>query len=291
MRVRLLTLDDLPACMALKQSAGWNQTERDWRLLLEQRPDGCFAIESQGCVVASATAYWYGAELAWIGMVLALPEVRGRGFGGRAFRAALDACHQRGIRCLKLDATDMGRPLYERAGFLPEYEVQRWGGKAGVTDPSNFQSRPAGSDVRPLRTGELKAAATGLAAFDACAFGADRSLLLEALMGNSDWAVCLEGDGELVGYAMSRPGANARYFGPCVASNAAAARALLEAFLLRYPGQAVFVDAPAPNREARALLESYGFAVRRTLLRMYCGPNDRPGVPARIFGLAGFEYG
>lgn len=224
-------------------------------------------------------------------MVLALPEVRGRGFGRRAFRAALDACQQRGIRCLKLDATDMGRSLYERAGFRPDYEVQRWGGKAGVAASSNVQSRPTGSNVRPLKTGEWKTAATGIAAFDACAFGVDRSLLLEALMGNSDWAVCLASGGELVGYAMSRPGAQARYFGPCVALNVAAARALLEAFLLRFPEEAVFVDAPAPNREARTLLESYGFAVRRTLVRMYCGPNGCPGAPERVFGLAGFEYG
>ena len=294
MCIRLLTAADLPAAMALKESAGWNQTEADWRMLLEQEPEGCFAMESEGRVVASATAYCYGRDLAWIGMVLTLPQARRRGFGGRAFCAAVDFCQDRGVRCLKLDATDIGRPLYERAQFLPEYQVERWGKQvtgdrlqvAGASQASAHLP-PATCHLPPLDEGRLRC----LAALDAKAFGVSRAALLEALLRNSDWSACVERDGAPVAYVVSRPGTNARYFGPCVAASLEDARALWEALFARFPNQPVFVDVPAPNTAARGLIESYGFQVRRTLLRMYRGPNDRPGAPSLVYGLAGFEYG
>ena len=290
MCIRLLTAADLPAAMALKESAGWNQTEADWRMLLEQEPEGCFAVESEGRVVASATAYCYGRDLAWIGMVLTLPQARRRGFGRRAFCAAVDFCQDRGVRCLKLDATDIGRPLYERAQFLPEYQVERWG--RSIADCglriADFEPSPQSAIRNPkLDEGRLRC----LAAIDTKAFGVSRAALLEALLRNSDWSACVERDGAPVAYAMSRPGTNARYFGPCVAASLEDARALWEAFFACFPNQPVFVDVPAPNTAARGPIESYGFQVRRTLLRMCRGPNDQPGDPSLVFGLAGFEYG
>ena len=33
--IRSLTLADLPGCLALSLSAGWNQNEADWRAMLE----------------------------------------------------------------------------------------------------------------------------------------------------------------------------------------------------------------------------------------------------------------
>jgi len=280
-RIRLVTVADLPAAMALKEAAGWNQTEQDWRLLIELQPGGCFALETEGRVVATATAYCYGRELAWIGMVLALPEFRGRGFGSRVFQASVEFCEQRGVRCVKLDATDMGRPLYERAGFVGEYEVERWGGTAPSSPAAAHDGCVELTDAR----------LQSLLAGDTTAFGTSRAELLCALRRHSEWAACLERAGSPVACALARPGSKARYFGPCVAQDATDAHTLLGAFFARHAGQAVFVDVPASNAAARSLLRGYGLEVRRTLLRMYRGPNDRPGEPSRIFGLAGFEYG
>lgn len=282
MHIRLMNAADLPAAMALKQAAGWNQTEQDWRLLVELQPDGCFVVESEGRVVASATAYCYAQDLAWIGMVLALPEVRGRGFGWRAFCAAVDFCRQQGIHCLKLDATAIGQPLYEHAGFLPEYQVERWGGLPKLVPGAALPGCLAVLDESRLQMLEAR---------DTAAFGVTRDALLPALRRNADWSACLERDGSPLAYAMSRPGVNAHYFGPCLAETADEARVLLEAFFAGHPNQCVFADVPAPNAPARCLLQSYGLELRRTLLRMYRGRNETPGQPSRIFGLAGFEYG
>jgi len=273
--IRLLTESDIPAAMALKDAAGWNQTERDWQLLLRLQPDGCFGVEQDGRIVASATAFCYANDLAWIGMVLTLPEYRGRGLGNRVFLESVEFCRKRGTRCIKLDATAMGQPLYERAGFEGEYPVERWGGTA------THEVLPT-VPVAQL----MSEAVREFASEDASAFGANRATLLQALREASDWTASVDG-----GYAMSRPGTKAHYFGPCVARDSSTARELLAAFLVSHAGSPVFLDVPATNEPARELLRGFGFEVKRTLLRMSLGPNDRPGEPRRIFGLAGFEYG
>lgn len=306
-----MTEADLPAAMALKAAAGWNQTEDDWRLLLRLQPDGCFVLESKTGVAASATAFCYSQRLSWIGMVLTLPEFRGRGYGSSVFSAALDFCRAR-TACVKLDATDMGRPLYERAGFVAEYEVDRWLGTAGEP-PAHGNERPSGPRLKPAAADERepslhRAAAeagrapaavvelteerlSSLLPFDAAVFGAARGHLLCALLGSACWSACVVEEARPVAYALARPGANAFYFGPCVAEEAAQAAVLLNAFLAAHPGQRAFVNVPAPNAGARTLLARAGFSVCRRLVRMYYGRNDCAGNPSQVFGLAGFEYG
>lgn len=185
--IRLLHLAHLPDLFALSTAAGWNQTPEDWRRLLELEPQGCFGVEQDGHVVASATALTYGEELAWIGMVLTLPEYRGRGYATLLMKRSIDYCRQRGVRTVRLDATEMGRPLYERHGFTPEYAVERWQGELSATVPRIYEP-----DL----------------ALDRLAFGADRRRLLEKT-------------------GCARPGRVASYIGPVTARSAAEAREII----------------------------------------------------------------
>src|SRR3712207_5358548 len=89
-KIRLLTENDVPAAMRLKELANWNQTERDWRRLLELEPHGCFAACIENRIVATTTTTTYGTDLAWIGMVLVDPQYRRRGIATRLMHTALD---------------------------------------------------------------------------------------------------------------------------------------------------------------------------------------------------------
>jgi len=215
--VRLLTDADLPACMRLKQASGWNQTEADWRNLLALAPDGCFGLDCDGALRATTTAVCFGQQLAWIGMVLTQQEYQRRGFAQRLMEHALEYLRSRSVAWIKLDATEMGAPLYERLGFREEGRIERWIRPRGVV-PHELSS--AGRFVLD-------------AALDREAFGADRSRLLEVLAGIESASVAG------AGFAMGRPGANAVYFGPCVARSAAAARDLAAWFLRRHPDEDV----------------------------------------------------
>ncbi len=121
---RCLRIGDLDGCMRLKSSAGWNQTEADWRALLQASPEGCWGIEEGGEIIATTTAVVH-AGVGWIGMVLTDPAYRGRGFARRLMETALLWLDPQ-VPTVKLDATTMGEPLYRSLGFVDECPIERW---------------------------------------------------------------------------------------------------------------------------------------------------------------------
>ncbi len=271
--VRVLTAADIPAGMRLKEAAGWNQTVADWQRVLALEPEGCFAIECDGEVRATTTAVCFGRELAWIGMVLTDAQYRGRGFARRLMEHALAYLRDRRVAWIKLDATDMGRPLYERLGFREEGAIERW-------------MRPAGGVQQ--QSGEVGGFELD-AALDREAFGADRSRLLHVLAEiESAW---IEG----TGFAMGRPGAKAAYFGPCVARSSDTARALLTWFLAKHGTESVYWDILPANAKSAEMAREFGFERVRKLARMAIPGVAEPATlgnhDAMVFATAGFEFG
>src|SRR5262249_32451649 len=108
-----MTEPDIALGMRLKQQAGWNQTEADWRRCLALEPDGCFVAELDSQSVGTVTTCTFG-DVAWVAMVLVEETVRGRGIGRALMERALAYLESTGVRCVRLDATPLGRPLYEK---------------------------------------------------------------------------------------------------------------------------------------------------------------------------------
>lgn len=124
--IRTLRDTDIDDCMQLKEAAGWNQTPADWRALLRCAPQGCFGVEQDGRVVASATAVIHEGT-GWVGMVLTDPAFRGRGLATALLRQCLDFLDG-AVETIKLDATAQGEPLYRKLGFVTEAPIERWFG-------------------------------------------------------------------------------------------------------------------------------------------------------------------
>ncbi|HVX67469.1 MAG TPA: GNAT family N-acetyltransferase, partial [Bryobacteraceae bacterium] len=198
--------------------------------MLRLAPEGCFGIEVEGTLAATATAFCYSEQLAWIGMVLTLPEFRGRGLARRLMRHALDFCTCRKVRRVKLDATDMGTPLYDKFGFRAECIVER-----KLRPPASAPGRSA--DWNTEAALEL----------DRRSSGVDRAALLADLARSGAASIGRRA------FAMGRPGSQAAYFGPCVSESAAEARQLLEWFLAAHPNQPVLWDVLPDNAPAAAL--------------------------------------
>ena len=99
--IRLLGESDIPAAMQLKEAAGWNQTEEDWRRLLMLESNGCFAAVTDGSLVGTTTTTTYDNNLGWIGMVLVQPQNRRLGIATRLMRTALDYLNGR-VSTIKL---------------------------------------------------------------------------------------------------------------------------------------------------------------------------------------------
>jgi GNAT superfamily N-acetyltransferase len=271
--LRALTPADIPAAMRLKEAAGWNQTETDWRNALTLAPHGCFGIECDGSLRATVTTTQFQPELAWIGMMLTDPAYRGRGFAHSLMERAIESLRRQKLHWIKLDATDMGRPVYARFGFRDEAAIERW-----IRRPQPLPEQ--GRSPRPYVPDPL---------LDREAFGADRSTLLRVLSGIE--AASIAGEG----FAMGRPGSQAAYFGPCVARSADAAQDLAAWFLERHSKELVYWDILPRNREAIQIARDFGFERARELLRMALpgirNPEQLKNNGALVFATAGFEYG
>ena len=284
MNLRTMTKADVPAGMRLKELAGWNQTAADWERFLEASPVGCFVAETDGQVCGTVTTIVYESRFAWVGMVLVDPQHRGRGIGTRLLHQAIEYLDGLGIATIKLDATPDGKPIYEKLGFVTEYEIERWVLRA--------HARPPKHDSFPdLRLGESPSPEEILAV-DRDAFGADRSALLQSLYRTAPEFNAAHYLGEsLDGYTLGRRGSRADQMGPLMARSEAAAQQLLAAFLARSARETIFVDCMKANPFAARLLQSEGFEFSRPLTRMFRGANEFPGRPGLFCGILGPEFG
>lgn len=283
LQIRSLILSDVPFAMQLVEIAGWNQLPGDWHRLLRIAPDGCFLAQWRDRPAGTATAIAYGADCAWVGMVLVHPDSRRQGIGGALISHCLNYLKSLGVRTIKLDATDEGKAVYLKQGFVDEYGTARY---LGQLDPR--QVRQDRYNLQVVEAGDWQV----IAGLDRKAFGADRSELLSALA-ESEPALALvarEG-GRVAGYGFARPGRLYGYIGPIVAERMEAAQALLVELSQRLAGKTVLVDTTALNPAWSAWLENSGLQLHRRLTRMYSGTNDSPGDTSLVYTLSAFETG
>ena len=285
MHLRTMTVSDIPAGLRLKEIAGWNQTSADWERFLSASPEGCFVAECDGQVRGTATTISYEGRFAWVGMVLVDPEYRSQGIGTKLLERAIAYLDDRMIPAIKLDATPQGKPLYEKMGFVSEYELERWTLRRS---PAELPKATGSSRQESLSPSLLES----IFETDRDVFGADRSFLLRSLHEDApDFTAGIWNGGTLDGYAFARRGSFADHLGPWIAKDAMAARQLLEAFLARSSRETLVVDCLKSNTATGALLKAAGFTYSRLLTRMYRGSNDYPGKPELACSIMGPEFG
>lgn len=278
LRIRPMTVDDLPFGMKLKEQAGWNQLEADWRRLLDLEPAGSFLAERDGTPAGTVTTCRFGA-IAWVAMMLVGEAFRSQGIGRALMTAALDDLEGRGIPTVRLDATPMGRPLYESLGFVEESTFARCRGV--------FPRGPAADRPPEVVPGERF---ESIAALDREVTGTDRGRLLARLAQEYPRSLRMRGRGRsLDGFLMARPGIRAWQIGPCIADASAGPR-LLEDALEAHEGGAAIIDVPTAHPDASAVAESLGFRRERLLTRMVRGEPVQER-PAWIWASAGPEKG
>jgi GNAT superfamily N-acetyltransferase len=280
MQLRVMTRQDIPGGVRLNTIVGWNQTEADWTRFLDASPDGCFVMDHDGKIVGTSATIPYERRFAWIGMVLVDPDYRNQGIGTTLLQRAVEYLDVTAIPTLKLDATPAGKPLYEKMGFVTEYEIDRWILKRSVTQ------NPA-TTISVLPSDLLKQ----VFEYDREVFGADRSALLGSLTNHAPSLVVVPSWFERQGYAFGRHGVFADHLGPWMARDDRTAESLLKEFLRRSTRETIIVDALKSTRATGELLREQGFHPARPLTRMYRGSNEFPGNQNFLCAILGPEFG
>jgi GNAT superfamily N-acetyltransferase len=277
-------LDDLGA---LVSEARWNQTAADWHLFIELGRVYA-AHTATGRIMATTAILPYGGRFAWISMVLVAGSYRRRGLATLLMRRATDDLSAARLVPV-LDATPDGRAVYRALGFADcwgfhRLRRERQDARQGARD--RFPA-PAGVTIRSIADEDWPA----LCAFDAAAFGAERSAVLGALRGRLPAAELIAKTGDrILGFSLGRDGRVAAHIGPLVAENDAIACAIV-AHALDGIEAPLFVDLADAKSNVRAFLEARGFAAVRPFTRMLHGRSARFDDPARTFAVVGPEFG
>jgi predicted N-acetyltransferase YhbS len=264
---------DLARLGPLYEQAGFRARLAEVVAFARARLDGEVVVaEAGGELVGVAAGAVFGAS-GWVGGVAVVPDWRRVGLGGALTAAIVEHLAGRGVATMLLHATDLGRPVYERLGFVAEagYRTLAGPGLPGASP------RPP---LRPGRAGDLAA----VAALDRAATGEDRGRLLAALWPAG--GLVAEEAGRPVGFHLASPW---RPGGLIVAGDPRAGLALLEA-VRRRDGEQVSVSVPAANTLAVQALEAAGFRERYRTTRMRRGPRV-PWRPAAQFGALTLFWG
>jgi GNAT superfamily N-acetyltransferase len=249
---------DLEEGLRLSTQAGWNQTASDWKRVLDLSPQGCLAGRLDGRLVATGSVAGISSSIRWIGMILVDEELRGRGYGSVMMDHCLELARGSGDGIVGLDASNLGRPVYLKKGFVDVAPIDRWSGVLRARgDP------PAARQLSPRSLEQV-------AELDQKASGVDRSPLLKNLHSDPE-AVCWGSfDPGREGFAFLLPGRTCSHVGPVVATNEAAFEDLLRAVSRHLQGAPVILDSLRTDAQSR-LLERSGLTIARKLTRMTLG--------------------
>jgi len=282
---RRLAEDQIADCVALSAEAGWNQTIEDWVLFL--RHGTLLGLpDRDGVMVGTGAVLPYPDGFAWISMVLVTAARRRQRLGTTILEACCAEVARQGLVAV-LDATPAGERIYRPLGFAEMFGLSRW---QGVIESPVSETGVTRTCANPSCAIRAMAAAdiARVAADDAAAFGAHRNFLVESLFYRLPQLAFVSDDN--AGFVLARPGRVATQIGPIVAANEDAAAALLDAALGCISGP-VFLDLVDGRNILMRCLRQHGFTVQRPFLRMSLGRRVAFGNPARLFVVAGPEFG
>ncbi len=268
--LRPMTVAEVDRIADLVLAGGWADFRR--QLAFAVGSSDCVAVVAEvGGEPAGVGVGTRNGTVGWLGPIFTAPARRGHGVGRGLTEAVARWLEEAGCATLLLAATDLGRPVYERLGFVAfgRYHVLS-GPAAALPEP--------GPNLYPLGPGDWAA----VDALDRWASGEERAHLLGAFgREGAGWVVADDASGRLRGYALATPwGA-----GPVVAPDPVDALALLRRSATLGEDGRLTAVLPAENAMGRALLAGLGFVEARSLPRMQRGASVawRPEAIWRLF--------
>jgi ribosomal protein S18 acetylase RimI-like enzyme len=254
---------DIAPFLRLALAEGWVCERWELDFLRHEFPAGCCVVREGERAVAFITAIRYGSS-GWIGNLLVRREKRGRGLGTILMETVLSALVADGARTIWLTASDDGRPMYERLGFVAIDRIRRWRGRGG--GGGGLMAGPVTIDDLFQR--------------DRAGWGDTRESILRVVTERGETAVCDHG------FLVLQPAPGGVQLGPWSCEDRGSSENLLSwARAMVGSDREMFLDVPAANAAAAQLLRNHGFAVCGETLLMYLG--DPPDYrPESVYALA-----
>jgi len=280
--VRPMQPGDIVYAMKLSNAEGWNQTENDWKLLIESPQNVCLVAEYNKKIIGTTTAMNYANQIAWIGMVLVAKESRGQGVSKLLLTNILKKLES--FESIKLDATPAGKQVYQKFDFKDEYLITR----VVTGSMTNLSFEDDTTLAESIRLKDIEE----IVALDEHVFGTNRRQLIESLINRYPHkAWLLKRNNSIAGFALGRDGNKYHQVGPVCGSTINDVKMLIRRALKELIYQPVVIDVLSEKEDLISWLHSIGFTMQRHFVRMYKKENLFPGIVNKQYLICGPEFG
>ncbi|WP_413733596.1 GNAT family N-acetyltransferase [Sodalis sp. RH21] len=231
MIIRPMTAADLESCFTMTQRLKWPHRHEDWRIA--RRLGEGVVIEEQGKLIGSAMLWRWGDKAATIGLVIVDNQQQGRGLGKQLMLALLEKVPEYNVR---LHATEMGKGLYEKLGFVScgsirQHQTRALAMAPNAMIPAHMRLRRATEDDRAT-----------LVRLDQQAHGMLRPELMKHLIADNHTIVLEDAQQRLHGFASLRRFGHGLAIGPVIADALPIAQALIAALMQGLNGEFIRID-------------------------------------------------
>jgi ribosomal protein S18 acetylase RimI-like enzyme len=277
--IRNLADDDLVKADTLLSAAFQSPVSRiqDLHFYRQIEPDGWFVALLEGNLVGMVGAVNYRV-FAHVGLMAVNPSAQRKGIGLTLMQFLLTKLDQQ-VPMIFLDASEVGRPLYNRLGFVA------FDGSVTYRQRRSFTNEVCTSNIQAIANRDLDE----IVKWDQGIFGANRKKVFQALLDMYPQRAFLQRDtdGQLSGYIFAQK----NRIGPWVMlQRCNAGELLLTALALPYEGT-ISIVVPAVNQEAVILLQQYGFEQVRNNQRMGRHTENIPGQRELIYAQTSLAVG
>ena len=270
--IRPATDREVPLAVDVLRRAGFGTQVARLLEYPRRSPHGAILVaEGEGGGVSGVACVAAFATTGWIGALGVAPEARRRGLGGALTEAAVRWLRGRGAQTVLLYATEAGRPVYERLGFVTEQRAVAWRGVSGAAPPAEL-----------LRLTESDRERMG--ALDRLVTGERRDAVLDTILPLAGVAVA-GGEQGLLGWAIASPWGAVT----AIASARPEIGVALMAAATAGPAAGTLI-VPDGNGAATDALHAWRFVRLNDALRMRLGPAV-PWRPDMQFGLFNLFWG
>ncbi|KSU63163.1 acetyltransferase [[Bacillus] enclensis] len=270
---------DIKDLMELSASVGWDYDEYEIGTVLSSGK--IFGHKNaEGKIVSSAAIVLYDNKLASIGMVIVHKEYRGMGLGKDATQKCLDFTSSN--TSIMLIATEEGRPLYDKMGFITVDCVHKF-----LCDEYNPLNRSGDVTIKRFSSNNI----TEILKLDKAAFGDKRSKFLQNRINQSEQCLVVrDNKANIIGYGISILGPVNLILGPIVAPESQTAALILDKLASRHQGK-LRIDVPSGNEDFMLFLEQQGFKQVSQPPVMVINSAEMPPRNKTLFGIAAQIFG
>jgi GNAT superfamily N-acetyltransferase len=273
--IRNMTRDEVCTAVDWADKEGWNPGLRDAEAFYNAAPNGFYAGEIAGEMVATVSLVDYPGDLSFFGFNIVRKDMRGQGIGRRMVEHVLESARGRNIGA---DGVPNMLAHYQRMGFQPVYRSHRFRGWGG-------------GDRDPVLILGAEVAFEDLTAYDSRIFSVPRKDFLKSFLFQEGTTVLVSLRNEgIAGYGAIRPCRSGHKIGPLFAENRRTAEKVLRGLISTIPGEKFLLDIPEFNHEGMALANILHLAEVFRTVRIYT--KDPPAVQLdHVFGVTSFELG